>query len=53
MSGDVNLSIYDISVALKNESIQRTPVAVSKVLEEEGFAKLPRRADEERPERNL
>ncbi len=45
-----NLSIYDISVALKNESIQRTPVAVSKVLEEEGFAKLPRRADEERPE---
>lgn len=46
-----NLSIYDISVALKNEGIQRTPVAISKVLEEEGFAKLPRRADEERPER--
>jgi len=45
-----NLSIYDISVALKNEGIQRTPVAISKVLEEEGFAKLPRRADEERPE---
>lgn len=45
-----NLSIYDISVALKNEGIQRTPVAIAKVLEEEGFAKLPRRADEERPE---
>jgi hypothetical protein len=45
-----NLSIYDISVALKKEDIQRTPVAVSKVLQEEGFAKLPRRADEERPE---
>jgi len=45
-----NLSIYDISVALKNEGIQRTPVAVSNVLEQEGFAKLPRRGDEERPE---
>jgi len=45
-----NLSIYDISVALKNDGIERTPVAVSKVLEEEGFAKLPRRGDDERPE---
>jgi transposase len=45
-----NLSIYDISAALKKEDIQRTPVAVSKVLQEEGFAKLPRRADEEQPE---
>jgi transposase len=45
-----NLSIYDISAALKKEDIQRTPVAVSKMLQEEGFAKLPRRADEERPE---
>lgn len=44
-----NLSIYDISEALKKEDIQRTPVAVSNVLREEGFAKLPRRADEERP----
>jgi hypothetical protein len=44
-----NLSIYDISAALKKEDIQRTPVAVSNVLREEGFAKLPRRADEERP----
>lgn len=45
-----NLSIYDISVALKNDGIQRTPVAISKVLEEEGFARLPRRGDDERPE---
>jgi transposase len=45
-----NLSIYDISRALRKEDIQRTPAAVAKVLQEEGFAKLPRRADEERPE---
>jgi hypothetical protein len=44
-----NLSIYDISAALKKEDIQRSAVAVAKVLEQEGFAKLPRRADEERP----
>lgn len=45
-----NLSIYDISRALKKEDIGRTPTAIAKVLQEEGFAKLPRRADEERPE---
>ena len=45
-----NLSIYDISRALKKEDVQRTPAAVAKVLQEEGFAKLPRRGDEERPE---
>jgi hypothetical protein len=45
-----NLSIYDISRALKNEDIQRTPTAVAKLLKEEGFAKLPRRGDEEVPE---
>jgi hypothetical protein len=44
-----NLSIYDISEALKRENIQRNSVAVANVLKEEGFAKLPRRADEERP----
>jgi len=44
-----NLSIYDISDALKKEDIQRSSVAVANVLKEEGFAKLPRRADEERP----
>jgi hypothetical protein len=45
-----NLSIYDISRALKNENIARTPTAVAKLLQDEGFAKLPRRADEERPD---
>jgi len=44
-----NRSIYDISEALKKEGIERTPVAVSQVLQQEGFAKLPRRLDEERP----
>jgi len=45
-----NLSVYDISRALKRENIQRSPVAIGKVLKEEGFARLARRADEERPE---
>jgi hypothetical protein len=44
-----NLSIYDISESLKTEGLQRTPVAVADVLKKEGFAKLPRRRDEERP----
>jgi hypothetical protein len=44
-----NQSIYDISEALKKEGIPRTPVAVAEVLRKEGFAKLPRRADAERP----
>ena len=44
-----NLSIYDISRALKKNDILLSPVAVSLILQEEGFARLPRRADEERP----
>lgn len=44
-----NQSIYDISEALKKEGIKRTPVAVAEVLKQEGFAKLPRRRDDERP----
>jgi hypothetical protein len=44
-----NLSIYDISEALEKEGIRRSPVAVSKLLKNERFAKLPRRYDEERP----
>jgi len=44
-----NLSVYDISRALKKEEIRRSPPAISKVLKEEGFAKLPRRRDEDRP----
>ena len=46
-----NQSIYDISEALKSEGYPRTPVAVSQMLRKEGFAKLPRRRDDERPKR--
>jgi hypothetical protein len=44
-----NLSIYDISRALKKEQITLSPAAISQILRDEGFARLPRRADEERP----
>jgi hypothetical protein len=43
-----NLSIYDISQALGRDDEPFSPVAVSLVLKEEGFARLPRRQDEER-----
>jgi transposase len=45
-----NLSIYDISRALAREGLVYSPVAVAQLLKEEGFARLPRRADVERPE---
>jgi transposase len=45
-----NFSIYDISEALKAEGHSLSPVAVSLLLQEEGFARLPRRYDEERPD---
>jgi hypothetical protein len=44
-----NLSIYDISDALAGAGQKLSPGAVSVILKEEGFAKLPRRRDEERP----
>ena len=44
-----NLSIYDISQILSREAEPLSPVAVSLILQEEGFARLPRRQDEERP----
>jgi hypothetical protein len=44
-----NLSVYDISEALKKDGIGRTSVAVAAVLKKEGFARLPRRKDDERP----
>ena len=46
-----NFSVYDISEALKQMKISLSPTAVGEVLKEEGFAPLPRRLDEERPER--
>jgi len=43
-----NLSIYDISRVLKESGQRVSAVAVSLILKEEGFARLPRRRDEER-----
>jgi len=46
-----NLSVHDISRALAREDESLSPAAVATILKEEGFAKLPRRLDEERPDR--
>ena len=46
-----NLSVHDISRALAREGESLSPAAVAAILKEEGFAKLPRRLDDERPER--
>lgn len=46
-----NLSVYDISSVLKTKGHDLSAVSISKILKEEGFAKLPRRGDEERPGR--
>lgn len=43
-----NLSIYDISRVLAESKQRMSPVAISLILKEEGFARLPRRRDEER-----
>ncbi len=45
-----NNSVQDIHLALKHEGISLSPASIWKILREEGFAKLPRRKDEERPE---
>jgi hypothetical protein len=44
-----NLSIYDISDVLQTKGMKVSPVSVSIILKQEGFARLPRRRDEERP----
>jgi hypothetical protein len=44
-----NLSIYDIHQELTHAGEPLSPVAISTILKQEGFARLPRRADEERP----
>lgn len=46
-----NLSIYDINEVLAGDGQRLSPAAISIILKEEGFARLPRRADEERPSR--
>lgn len=45
-----NLSIYDISRALEEQGQRLSPAAIARLLNDAGFAKLPRRADEERPQ---
>jgi hypothetical protein len=46
-----NLSIYDISQELAHAGKRLSPPTISLILKQEGFARLPRRADEERPQR--
>jgi len=45
-----NYSVYEISRHLKETGQPLSPTAVGEVLKVEGFAPLPRRLDEERPE---
>jgi hypothetical protein len=45
-----NLSIYDIHRLLQDQGHQLSPAYIGIILKQEGFARLPRRADEERPE---
>src|SRR5208283_2485291 len=44
-----NCSIYDIARALAERGHHLSPAGISLLLKAEGFARLPRRADEERP----
>jgi transposase len=44
-----SLSIYDIEAILKDEGKKMSSVMIWNILQQEGFSKLPRRADEERP----
>lgn len=44
-----NLSIYDISAQLNEQDQPLSPAGVALILKREGFARLPRRRDEERP----
>lgn len=45
-----NHSVYEISQQLKEQRQPLSPTAVREVLKVEGFAPLPRRADDERPD---
>ena len=44
-----NLSVYDIRDAMKKDGVSRSAVTVGALLKEEGFARLPRRRDDQRP----
>jgi hypothetical protein len=45
-----NLSVHDISRALARDGQSLSPAAIAAILKGEGFAKLPRRLDDERPD---
>ncbi|MBN2507273.1 MAG: hypothetical protein JXQ71_11320, partial [Verrucomicrobia bacterium] len=45
-----NHSVYEISQTLKDQKLPLSPTGVREVLKAEGFAPLPRRLDEERPQ---
>jgi Transposase DDE domain len=45
-----NLSIYDIQRLLLDQGHSLSPTSIGILLKQEGFARLPRRADEERPD---
>jgi hypothetical protein len=45
-----NLSVQDISRALARDGETLSPAAVAAIVKDEGFAKLPRRCDDERPD---
>jgi hypothetical protein len=45
-----NYSVYEISQTIKERDCPLSPTAVREVLKVEGFAPLPRRLDEERPD---
>jgi len=44
-----NFSVYDISSALESEGKRMSPANIATILKEEGFCRLPRRRDDERP----
>jgi transposase len=46
-----NASVYEISETLQDQGTRLSPTGVREVLKAEGFAPLPRRLDDERPER--
>lgn len=46
-----NLSIYDIAHGLAEEGTKLSAPAIAAMLRDEGFARLPRRTEEERPRR--
>ena len=46
-----NYSVQDIHFTLKEEGLNLSTVSIWTILKQEGFSRLPRRADEERPKR--